>query len=136
VPSPPHFHGLALWGVNLLQSTDFLLAAGLLALVLMGGAVIFWYLDRWRKTQLEVEDPRESTKSLSSYRAMFESGELTREEYEKIRAKLAFKMREQVGLGERALDLAEEEDDGDDDSPQLAKPDGPEKSPEPPKPPT
>lgn len=82
---------------NPFLSTEFLVTVGLLLAALLIGAVVFALVDRWRKRQTD-GGGRESTESLTSYRAMFEAGELTREEYEKIRNKVAAKMKQEVGI--------------------------------------
>ncbi|VTS01990.1 hypothetical protein [Tuwongella immobilis] len=73
---------------NILQNQNFLAAAGLLILTLLLGAGILTWLDRWKKRQLS-DQPNES---LGSYRKLYENGELTREEYEAIRARVAHRV--------------------------------------------
>lgn len=83
-------------GGNPFISEDFLVTVGLLVLALAAAAVAFAVADRWRKRQLS--SARESTASLTSFREMFENGELTRTEYERIRDRVAAKMKQEVGL--------------------------------------
>ena len=81
---------------NLLDSTEFLVGTGALIAVLLGGAVVIWWLDRWRKKQERASV--ESTESLTNFRALFENGEITEEEYKRVRGKLSTQMRREVGL--------------------------------------
>jgi hypothetical protein len=78
---------------DLFQSPEFLITVGALAALLIGGALIIHFAGVWRKRQLEPDDPRADTLTLTNYRAMFENGEITQAEYEKIRDKLAAKLK-------------------------------------------
>jgi hypothetical protein len=55
-------------------------------------------LDRWRKRQVDPARWKRSGPELSSFRDMLDSGEITHSEYEKIRDKMANKMKQEVGL--------------------------------------
>jgi membrane protein YqaA with SNARE-associated domain len=72
---------------NLLESSDFLLGSLLLALALMLGGAVIWMMDRWRKRQ-DAEIERNAMNSFAHYRELYEEGELSEEEYERIRAGL------------------------------------------------
>ena len=87
---------MAFAATNLLDSTEFIVGTVSLVAVLLGGAIVLWYLDRWRKRQ-ETER-EESTESLSSFRALFERGEISEEEYKRIRDRVSNQMRREVGL--------------------------------------
>ena len=52
------------------QSVEFWLTVGLLILILLGGAVVLYFTDIWRKRQLA--DTRESVEALTTFRAMYE----------------------------------------------------------------
>lgn len=80
---------------NPLRSTEFLLTVGLLAVVLVAGAVVLYATDRWRKRQ-EDDRPDDSPMTLSHYRDLYEAGELTETEYVKVRDRLTAKMRGQT----------------------------------------
>jgi hypothetical protein len=83
----------------LFQSAEFYLALGVLAAVLLVGAVVIHFVDRWRRRQAEgATAGRETTLDLTSYRELYENGEITQSEYERIRDKLAVKMKQEVGL--------------------------------------
>ncbi len=93
-PSPAESSISPIFGAGkLLESMEFLIATGLLAVALLAGAVVVWLLDRWKK-QNEMNLQREASDSLSTYRAMYESGELSQEEYETVRERLTSQMRE------------------------------------------
>lgn len=67
-----------------------------IALVLIG--IVFAILKMWTRRQTENESP---TMSLSSYHEMYENEELSEEEYQKIRAKMAAKMKKTLGIAEK-----------------------------------
>jgi hypothetical protein len=88
----PAAAGLSLLDPRLLWATIALVAA-----LLIGAAVIAW-ADRWRKkVDRSVLSPGEQ---LAAFRLSYERGELSQEEYERIRARLAPKIRES-NLGTR-----------------------------------
>lgn len=90
-----------------IRSPQFILATGLLILVILAGALALYLVDRWRKRQLsDAETMRESAESLTSFRAMFERGELTREEYERVREKMAAKIKREVVAGQPSIGSA------------------------------
>jgi hypothetical protein len=94
--SHPPGDGAVLWAANpsVFQSVEFLVTVGLLVLVLLGGAVVLYFTDVWRKRQLAPD--RESAESLTSYRAMYERGEITEAEYELVRTRLAAQLRQEA----------------------------------------
>lgn len=95
-PGPPPAAG----GVAprpLLENSDFLIACGLMALLLFGGAYVLSYFDRRRKRQEAAAS--DSATLLETYRELYENGELTEAEYQKVRAQVAGKMKVEVGLG-------------------------------------
>lgn len=76
---------------NPLVSADFLLTVGLLAVVLVAGAVVLYATDAWRKRQLDDSTPGDSPLTLNHYHELFEAGELTEGEYKRVRERLAGK---------------------------------------------
>jgi hypothetical protein len=84
------------WAANPFLSTEFMLTVGLLMTALLAGAVVLFFLDRWRKRQLA--DSNDSAESLTSFRAMYERGELTESEYRVVRDKMARKVRQEVAV--------------------------------------
>lgn len=73
--------------VPFLRKSEDWVVVGLLAGALLAGAVILHYFERWRKSGLT--STRDAASDLTDYRAMFERGEITRPEYEALRAKVA-----------------------------------------------
>jgi hypothetical protein len=67
-----------------------------LVATLLLGALIFAWLDRWRRRG--GRDTLTPIDQLTSFRQSYDRGELSQEEYERIRAKLAPKVRQQVKL--------------------------------------
>lgn len=91
------------WAANpkLFQSVEFLVTVGLLVLILLVGAVVLYVTDIWRKNQLAPD--RESAEALTTYRAMYERGEITEAEYLAVRNKVATQLREEVGINRPAV---------------------------------
>jgi hypothetical protein len=67
---------------------------GLTAALLVGAAVIY-SVDKWRKKA--AEGSRDDTESLTSFRAMYEAGEITEAEYAELKRKLAEKVKKAPG---------------------------------------
>jgi len=80
---------------DLLQNTDFLWLTGALVATLLVGAFVLSRVERWRKRQLS-DSPASDVETFSSYRAMYENGELSKEEYDRIKAKEARRLRDKV----------------------------------------
>ena len=68
----------------------------LIAVAVIAIGIIFGVLKYWARRQ--TEDCDNPTMTLSSYREMYENGELSREEYEQIREKMAAKMKGSLGI--------------------------------------
>ncbi|CAN5340450.1 hypothetical protein BH11PLA2_BH11PLA2_37310 [soil metagenome] len=75
---------------EIVQSTDYYLMVGFLIGVIFLGAIVIWAVDRWRKGLEREENP---SLTLTDYREMYESGEITEKEYDRIRAKMAAKIK-------------------------------------------
>lgn len=89
-PTTPPTRNPTLLDPQLLWATFALIA------VLLIGALIFAWLDRWRKrTKREGITPVDQ---LTSFRQSYDRGEISQEEYEQIRTNLAPKVRQQVHL--------------------------------------
>jgi hypothetical protein len=67
-----------------------------LVATLLLGALIFAWLDRWRRRG--DRDTLTPVDQLTAFRQSYDRGELSQQEYERIRAKLAPKVRQQVNL--------------------------------------
>ena len=57
-----------------------------LAVALLAGAVVIWSVDRWRKRSVRTTD---ATQELTDFRGMYERGEITEVEYEKLRDRVS-----------------------------------------------
>lgn len=84
---------------RLTSDPRFWWTTGALMAALLLGAVIFAVLDRWRRQTTE-EEPVSAGDQLSHFRSLYDRGELSREEFERIRAKLGGKMRKELQLPE------------------------------------
>jgi len=80
------------------NSPEFLVWSGILVAVCLLAAVVFLFLDRWRKRAILGDDDREESLSLSNFRELYENGEITEAEYRKVRDKLAASMKAKLGL--------------------------------------
>src|SRR5438094_295208 len=67
-----------------------------LAAALFAGAMVIYLVDRWRKQAALAE--RESGLELTDFRAMFESGEITEAEYNRLRLKVANRVKNPGGI--------------------------------------
>ncbi|HEV3144968.1 MAG TPA: SHOCT domain-containing protein [Gemmataceae bacterium] len=76
-----------------------MLAGGMLAGSLLLFAIIVLLVKRWRKKQ-EIVMPSAS-EQLESYRQLFDEGDLTKEEFERIRGRLLERIRKETGLVEK-----------------------------------
>jgi hypothetical protein len=73
------------------KSGEFYLLVGVLVGVLFVGAIVLWLVDKWRRrNDCDTDNP---SLSLSHFRGMFEAGEITQAEYDKILAKMAPKIK-------------------------------------------
>lgn len=82
---------------EILRSNDFYYLVGVLAGLLLVAALVLTFVDRWRRRQAAGRAVGTSL-SLSAFREMYENGEITQGEYERIRAKMAAKMKKDAGL--------------------------------------
>ena len=71
----------------LTKQENLFLWSGALVGVLLFGAFVISRLDRWRKRQMEAED--DSPGHVTSFRDMYERGELSREEYDRVLRRVA-----------------------------------------------
>ena len=65
---------------------------GLAAALLVGAAVIY-AVDKWRQRAAAGASAEDSVGALTSYRAMYESGEITEDEYAVLRRRVADKVK-------------------------------------------
>jgi hypothetical protein len=64
--------------------------------VLLLGALIIAIVDRWRKRPVQTTAP--PGEQLSQFRSLYERGELSQEEFDRIRARLGGRLREQLKM--------------------------------------
>jgi hypothetical protein len=62
-----------------------------LAVALLVGAIVIWLVDRWRK---KAAQSRHSAEELTDYRGMYERGEITEEEYAKLRTRVSGRVKQ------------------------------------------
>lgn len=83
---------------GMVKDPSFLIWSGVLAGVLLLAALAFMLFDRWRKRPAAGGSARDEANSFGSFRQMYENGEITEAEYDRIRAKMAVKMKEKLGI--------------------------------------
>lgn len=71
-----------------LERPEIIWGSAGLAGALLVGAVVVYFVDRWRK-RAATEDARQAGEELTSFRAMYERGEITEAEYNRLRLKVA-----------------------------------------------
>jgi hypothetical protein len=76
------------------KDARLLAATGLLIGVLLLGALVLYYADRWRRRQFS--DDRSTSDDLTSFRVLYERGELSQTEYDRIRNRLAGKIKREA----------------------------------------
>ncbi|MBA4188466.1 MAG: hypothetical protein C0467_10715 [Planctomycetaceae bacterium] len=64
-----------------------------IAVALLVGAFAIWLVDRWRK---KATAQREAAEELSDFREMYQQGQITEDEYAKLRNKVAMRVREKI----------------------------------------
>jgi hypothetical protein len=62
-----------------------------LALALLAGALVIWLVDRWRKQSTTTTNTAEE---LTEFRGMYERGEITEEEYVRLRNRVSGRMKQ------------------------------------------
>lgn len=78
------------WGPTLFalsKEERLFIWVGILVAVLIVGGVIIGRLDRWRKRQMEEMD--ETSDHVTSFRALYERGEISKEEYDRVLRRVA-----------------------------------------------
>lgn len=78
-----------------LDRPEFLWGSVGLVAALIAGAVVIYLVDKWRKQ--EAMAGKSSGGELTDFRAMFERGELTEAEYNKLREKVASRVKPKPG---------------------------------------
>jgi len=69
-----------------LREPEVILGTAGIAVALLVGAFAIWLVDRWRK---KATAQRDAAEELTDFRVMFQRGEITEDEYAKLRSKVA-----------------------------------------------
>lgn len=75
-----------IWALT--KEENLILVSSALVGTLLLGAVIVARIDRWRKRQMSDDDNAPATE-LGSFRSMYERGELSKEEYDRVLQRIA-----------------------------------------------
>jgi len=88
----------ALWAIKPVAWNDpqLLWAALPLVAALFIGAGVIYYVDRWRKREEAPAAPNED--QLSHYRSLYECGELSEDEFNRLKLLLGGRMRKELNL--------------------------------------
>jgi hypothetical protein len=62
-----------------------------LAVALLVGALVIWLVDRWRK---QASRSSNTAEELTDFRGMFERGEITEEEYARLRTRVSGRLKQ------------------------------------------
>lgn len=76
-----------------LRSPEVIWGVAGLTVALLVGAVVIYAVDQWRKRAAAGPTASDASDALTEYRALYESGEITEEEYAKLRDKVAAKVK-------------------------------------------
>ena len=76
-----------------LRSPEVIWGVAGLTISLLVGAAVIYAVDQWRKRAAADPNAADATSALTDYRAMYENGEITEEEYAKLRNRLAEKVK-------------------------------------------
>jgi hypothetical protein len=87
---------LSLWARRLVMDPRLVWATLGLIGVLLVGALIIWWVDRWRKRSQEALDS--SGDQLAHFRELYEQGNLSAEEFERIRGLLGKRLRQELDV--------------------------------------
>lgn len=79
-------------GKDPLASPDVIWGTAALTLALLAGAVLVYLADRWRKRNASATS--DASVELTEFRRMYERGEITNEEYARLREKVARRVKE------------------------------------------
>src|SRR5262249_34882370 len=87
---------LSLWARRAVMDPRLLWATLGLIGILLVGALIIWWVDRWRKRSQEGLDS--SGDQLAQFRELYEQGNLSAEEFERIRGLLGKRLRQELEM--------------------------------------
>jgi len=66
--------------------------------ILLLGALVLYLFDRWRKRVAATRDEVTSNDQLSHFRSLYERGEMSQEEFERVRTLLAGQLRKELNV--------------------------------------
>jgi hypothetical protein len=66
--------------------------------ILLFAALVIYIVDRWRKRAAAARDTPASGDQLSHFRSLYERGEMSREEFEQVKALLAGQLRKEMNV--------------------------------------
>jgi len=90
-PAPPRF-----WDPRLLATV-----LALIGVILLGALFLYW-IDRWRKKS--TLPTLTANQQLANFRELYEQGEISQREFERIKARLAPLLREELHVPEVKID--------------------------------
>lgn len=76
-----------------LRSPEVIWGVAGITVALLVGAVVIYVVDQWRKRTAAGPTSADASDALTNYRVMYENGEITEEEYTKLRDKVAAKVK-------------------------------------------
>ena len=79
-----------------LRSPEVIWGVAGITIALLAGAAVIYAVDQWRKRTSADTSDSDASGALTSYRTMYENGELTEAEYAELRRRLAEKMKKPV----------------------------------------
>ncbi len=80
------------WDPRLLWATVILVAA------ILAGALLIVLIDRWRRRTADEDNAPTANDQLAEFRAMYERGAMSQEEFDRIRGLLGGKLREELDV--------------------------------------
>ena len=81
-----------------LSPGELLWAALPLIGILLLGALVLYLFDRWRKRSAGRRDQAACNEQLSHFRSLYERGEMSREEFERVRTLLTGQLRKELNV--------------------------------------
>ena len=66
--------------------------------ILLVAALVIYFVDRWRKRAAAAQEEAECSDQLSHFRSLYERGEMSQEEYDRVRLLLAGQMRKRLNV--------------------------------------
>ncbi len=112
------------WWNSLSGHGRLLLSSLAFVAALLAGAMVIYLTDRWRRRP-GPNGECDANEQMSTFRELYERGELTQEEFDRIRNKLTGRLRQEVEQAEKSAEPTQSEG-----PPPNVQPPGPPSSPE------